>query len=271
MVPLPPDIESVIDRSWEKTNRVPGHLGENEARFLGLLAACVPAEGVILEIGSFKGKSTVMLASVSSHYQRSPVVAIDPHTAPSVTDPKTEKGSSTFEEFKESLDKAQVTSSVEVHRAYSAEIAKSWNRPIRLLWIDGDHTYQGVRQDFGNYSPFLAPGGIVAFHDCLNAFEGPIRVFTESVLRDNRFGASGFVQSIGWSQLLPAHTHTLSLSLSLSLSKQRGLLERRASRLLPFLANGKHPRGLSKIAYKLARSRIPRLPISPAQWAAMIS
>ena len=149
-----------------------------------------------------------------------PVVAIDPHTAPSVTDPKTEKGSSTFEEFKESLDKAQVTSSVEVHRAYSAEIAKSWNRPIRLLWIDGDHTYQGVQQDFGNYSPFLAPGGIVAFHDCLNTFEGPIRVFTESVLRDNRFGASGFVQSIGWSQLLPAHTHTLSLvSLSLSLSQ----------------------------------------------------
>lgn len=68
MVILPTDLDRVMESAWQKTNRVPGHLGENEARFLGLLAAATPGKGVILEIGSFKGKSTVMLASVAAHY-----------------------------------------------------------------------------------------------------------------------------------------------------------------------------------------------------------
>ncbi len=38
-------------------------------------------------------------------------------------------------------------------------------RRIDLLYIDGDHTYCGVRQDFEMYSPFVRRDGIVAFHD----------------------------------------------------------------------------------------------------------
>jgi len=46
-----------------------------------------PAQGVILEIGSFKGKSTVGLASIrNSAYDLGPVVAVDPHSEPAVTD-----------------------------------------------------------------------------------------------------------------------------------------------------------------------------------------
>jgi predicted O-methyltransferase YrrM len=37
--------------------------------------------------------------------------------------------------------------------------------PLDLLFIDGDHTYNGVKQDFEMYSPFVKSGGIVAFHD----------------------------------------------------------------------------------------------------------
>jgi predicted O-methyltransferase YrrM len=37
--------------------------------------------------------------------------------------------------------------------------------PLDLLLIDGDHTYDGVKQDFEMYSPFVKPCGIVAFHD----------------------------------------------------------------------------------------------------------
>ncbi len=36
---------------------------------------------------------------------------------------------------------------------------------LDLLFIDGDHTYMGVKQDFEMYSSFVGPGGIVAFHD----------------------------------------------------------------------------------------------------------
>jgi len=82
MVTIPSDIQDAIEEAWQKARMVPGFLGENEARFLGLLAASTPATGAIVEIGSFKGKSTVMLASVAARYGLGPVVAIDPHTAP---------------------------------------------------------------------------------------------------------------------------------------------------------------------------------------------
>ncbi len=34
-----------------------------------------------------------------------------------------------------------------------------------LIFIDGDHTYEGVRKDFEMYGPLITPGGIIAFHD----------------------------------------------------------------------------------------------------------
>lgn len=38
-------------------------------------------------------------------------------------------------------------------------------RPLDLLFLDGDHTYEGVKQDFQLYSPLVRSGGLVAFHD----------------------------------------------------------------------------------------------------------
>lgn len=38
-------------------------------------------------------------------------------------------------------------------------------RQVDLLFIDGDHSRDGVWQDFHMYSPFVTPGGIIAFHD----------------------------------------------------------------------------------------------------------
>jgi len=36
---------------------------------------------------------------------------------------------------------------------------------IDFLFIDGDHTYEGVKQDFETFSPLVKKGGLVAFHD----------------------------------------------------------------------------------------------------------
>jgi predicted O-methyltransferase YrrM len=38
-------------------------------------------------------------------------------------------------------------------------------RPLDLLFVDGDHSYEGVKQDVADYAPLVRPGGIVAFHD----------------------------------------------------------------------------------------------------------
>lgn len=259
---LPANLDTAIGLAWQKCRRVPGFLGENEARFLGLLAAATPAHGAIVEIGSFKGKSTVMLASVAASYQMDPIVAIDPHTAPSTTDPELPAGSSTYDQFLSSIRAAELESHVEVLRSFSREAAKNWNRPIRLLWIDGDHTYKGVKEDFDGFLPHLAAGGIVAFHDALTAFQGPIRIFVDDVLRSDRFGAAGFVHSIAWAQFRPVDGKLFV--------ERRLRLARTAARLLPFVAEGRGLSGLRKILYKLNRSRVPRAPISPADWAAKI-
>ena len=49
--------------------------------------------------------------------------------------------------------------------AESNEAVKSWTLPIDVLFIDGDHTKKGVRDDWKNFSPFVKRGGIVYFHD----------------------------------------------------------------------------------------------------------
>lgn len=38
-------------------------------------------------------------------------------------------------------------------------------QPVDYLFIDGDHSYEGVRRDFEMYSPIVARGGLIAFHD----------------------------------------------------------------------------------------------------------
>ena len=41
------------------------------------------------------------------------------------------------------------------------------DRPIDVLFIDGDHRYEGVKADFEMYSPLVRPGGLIAFHDIM--------------------------------------------------------------------------------------------------------
>jgi predicted O-methyltransferase YrrM len=259
---IPADLDVVLNEAWEETRKVPGHLVENETRFLGLLAACVPASGAIVEIGSFKGRSTVMLAKIASHYGGGPVVAIDPHNSPILLDHQADPEATSFRDFVASMQAAGVSNHVEAHRAYSADVASSWKRPIRLLWIDGDHSYEGAKKDLDGFFPHLVPGGVVAFHDALNEFPGPIRVFVEDVLRSDRFGPAGFVHSIAWAQFRPEDGSAFR--------EQRAALARRASRLIPFVESGTELRGLAKRRYKFNRFRVPHSAIDARDWASLV-
>ena len=260
---IPPDLESVLTDAWSRTKKIPGHLGENEARFLGLLAACVPATGAIVEIGSFKGRSTVVLAKVASHYNCGPVVSIDPHNSPILLDHRADPNASSYEEFLNSLRASGVSNHVESHVAYSAEMARTWTRPIRLLWIDGDHTYEGAKADFDGFLPHLAGSGVVAIHDALNTFPGPIRVFVEDILASDRFGPAGFVQSTAWAQFRPRDGHLFR--------KTRAHLARRASRLIPFVESGEELAGIKKRRFKWNRFWVPHSAMPPKQWASIVS
>jgi len=261
-VKIPADLESVLGEAWEVTRGVPGHLMENEARFLGLLAACVPAKGAIVEIGSFKGRSTVMLGKVASHYGCGPIVSIDPHDSPILLDRDANPKASSYDDFQSNVRGAGLSNEVESHVARSEEVAKTWTRPIRILWIDGDHSYRGAKNDLDGFLPHLAPHGVVAFHDALNVFPGPLRVFVEDVLRSERFGAAGFVHSIAWAQYRPED--------GAAFRAQRSSLARRASRLIPFVKNGEELHGLAKRRYKLNRFLVPHSAIGASEWVSFV-
>ena len=265
MIEIPSDLNAVLDAAWQAARDIPGFLTEAEARFLGMAAACAPRGGEVLEIGSFKGKSTVMLAKVAERYGHGQITAIDPHNfnSPELADHRKAPGASSFDEFLSNLDATNVRDRVEVQRAFSGDVAAAWNRPIRFLWIDGDHGYAGVKADFDGFARRVIPGGIVAFHDALHEFSGPIRVFVEDVLGSDRYGAAGFVGSIAWAQFRPEDGSAFR--------DARASLARSASRLIPYVKDDQPLHGVKKIRYKINRARVPHASIAPETWAAMLN
>ena len=226
------------------------------------MAACAPARGTILEIGSYKGKSTVGLASIAQRYGLGPVVSVDPHSAPAVTDFGHGSQQSSWDDFRASLRAAGVEAGVEAHRAYSRDLARGWNRPIRFLWIDGDHTYRGAKEDIDLFRTHLVPGAVVAMHDVLHSFEGPVRVFAEELLASDEFGPAGLCGSIGWAQYRPQDGRQWRTA--------RRALGRRVGRLIPFVRDGRAPTGLRKLRYKLWRGLVPHAAPDPVAWVGMV-
>lgn len=240
---------------------VEGYLSPNEMRFLALLAAYPTASGEILEIGSFKGKSTVILAKAAALTDNSRVNAVDPMTAPSETDPDLRGEASSFPDFQRNLEAKGVAAQVNFHRTFSYELAKTWDKPLRLLWIDGDHTYKGTKLDFDGFAPFLEDGAIVAIHDVLHEFDGGVRVYMEDILLSPHFGACGFVGSIGWAQ------YSRDANAGVKYKREKLELYKRLARLVPFVAfRTADLKGWRKKMYKLFRSRVPRGAMTPERW-----
>ena len=58
------------------------------------------------------------------------------------------------------------------------------SRPIDVLFIDGDHTYEGALRDFSMYSPLVRAGGLIAFHDIVEDSYTRFAIKTESYVGD---------------------------------------------------------------------------------------
>jgi hypothetical protein len=65
----------------------------------------------------------------------------------------------------------------------SEVVTKGWDKPIGLLWIDGDHRYEAVKRDFMCWEPFILRQGLVAFHDSIDEDLGPAKVIEEALAR----------------------------------------------------------------------------------------
>jgi len=140
-------------------NQVEGFLSEAEIALLAGYAAS--ARWGIVEIGAYRGRSTVAFAQAAA----APVYAIDPHESFVAEGGFVFAGGADRAAFMRNLLDAGVAERVRLINLPSAQAAAGWNRPVDLLWIDGDHRESAVRADVAAWTPFVVPGGVVLLHD----------------------------------------------------------------------------------------------------------
>ncbi len=181
---------------------VEGFLGFAEAEFL---YAAGRGRRCIVEIGSYRGKSTCLLASACAG-AGGRVYAIDPHINTGA-DPEGWYGRADHDALVANLARYGVAGRVELIEKLSLDARAAWraagDQPIDLLWIDGDHTYEGVDADIRAWSGLVRPGGMIAAHDHRDQFPGVARAWSEYVARDARVARHGLVRSIAWAHLKP--------------------------------------------------------------------
>jgi cephalosporin hydroxylase len=122
-----------------------------------------PRESGFIEIGSAYGGSFACWASIIS----GPAISID---LPGITgEPGLDKtridlrNNLWFEQF----PGRPLAINGDSHRVetFDALNSRMGSRRVDFLFIDGDHSYVGTKQDFEVYSQFIRPGGLVGFHD----------------------------------------------------------------------------------------------------------
>lgn len=145
---------------------IDGWLTPAEAHGLFEIAGLLKKNAVVLEIGSWKGKSTFCIAQGLKH---GIINCIDPFNAAGEEGSKEiyekTKGEKTLlEQFKTNLIKIPSSVKIKTFQGYSHEFVGNINN-IDFLFIDGDHSIEGCRYDFENYENEINIGGYLAFHD----------------------------------------------------------------------------------------------------------
>jgi predicted O-methyltransferase YrrM len=99
------------------------------------------------------------------------------------------KHDSVYEIFRETLARKSMTDLVRVYRGTSDMFAQSAPKAFRckFAFIDGDHSYEAVCADILNVDRFLIPGGWIVFDDAFSVWEGINRAVTELVIRNPRY------------------------------------------------------------------------------------
>lgn len=183
-------LEPVSDY-WMLTDRfesVEGFLDPIEGYTLHVLAAYGPGEGAIVEIGSLYGRSTCYLASGCARNGRGCIYAVDTFFG-SEEHQKGQTGEqeaivttgSTLKVFLRNIARQRLDDRIEPLVGDSHEIAKKWKGDIRLLFIDSDHSYEGTKRDFHDWTPFVPLEGLVAFHD-VGTWDGVTRFYDELIV-----------------------------------------------------------------------------------------
>lgn len=165
----PLSFEAVTDR----IDGIEGWLSDDQAARLHGAAVQAPAGGTIVEIGSFRGRSTTVLAL--SSIPSVTVYAIDPFAGgdrgPQEIEEDAARGEADRVMFEAQLTGAGIGNRVVHVRNYSGDPEAFEKVPssIDVLYVDGAHRYSPARDDIRDWGSRVRPGGVMLIHDSFSA------------------------------------------------------------------------------------------------------
>jgi predicted O-methyltransferase YrrM len=174
-----------FDEAWTAVAGVAGWMTRSQGRALYDAAKGCPPGGRIVEIGSFQGRSTIVLASAAP--ESATVFAIDPH-AGNDRGPEEIRGFETAAEgdhatFLANLEQAGVSDRVTHLRMFSESALHEIDGEIDVLYVDGAHRYAPARADIRDWGRRITPGGALLIHDSFSSVG-----VTLAILRELAFG-----------------------------------------------------------------------------------
>lgn len=160
-----------LDATLALVADVDGWMTDGQGSALFDAAAACPAGGRIVEIGSFRGRSTIILASAADPSVE--VVAIDPHAGndrgPQEIEGFEEEAADDHAVFNANLARAGVAERVRHVRAFSDAAHDEVEGPIDVLYVDGAHRYGPALADIRTWGDRVAPGGSLLIHDSFSS------------------------------------------------------------------------------------------------------
>ncbi len=162
---------AAFEAAYASVANVEGWMTPGQARLLWDCGSEVKGGGRIVEIGSFRGRSLIVLAkSIGPGVE---LLAIDPHAGndrgPQEFEGFEEQASEDNEVFERNLAEAGVRDRVEHVRAFSHQAIDRFQGEIDLLYIDGAHRFKPARDDIRRWRQRVAPGGHLLIHDSFSS------------------------------------------------------------------------------------------------------
>lgn len=162
---------------------VAGWLTDDQARRLFERASELGSGARMVEIGSFQGRSTIVLASAAGPEVE--LIAIDPHAGgdrgPREIAPDRALGDADLEAFVHNLTAAGIIDRVRHVRAPSAEAHAAVDGDIDLLYVDGAHRFGPARADLRGWGSRVSGGGTMLVHDAFSSIGVTAALFSDIV------------------------------------------------------------------------------------------
>ena len=141
----------------------------------------LPSKPVIVQIGIFMGRSTALLAGACRARADAKVYCVDPvdgsgdsFSVPYYAQELRHSGYPSLElAFIDNMRRLRLQEWIELNKVTGQAAAKTWSRPIDLLWLDADHSPTGAREIFEAWVPFLRTGGTLVLRNTADRSYAP--------------------------------------------------------------------------------------------------